>query len=92
VRSAVGAGRARLVRQLLAESLLLATLGSAAGLLVAWWTVRIIVALGPTSIPALSAVTIDARVIAFAIGSRRSSLLPSASFLRGTAREADCST
>jgi putative ABC transport system permease protein len=67
VRSAIGAGRARLVRQLLAESLLLAALGSMAGLLVAWWTVRAIVALAPTTIPSLATVTIDARVIAFAV-------------------------
>ena len=67
VRSAVGAGRARLVRQLLAESLLLATLGSLAGLLVAWWTIRAIVALSPTSIPSLASVSIDGRVIGFAI-------------------------
>lgn len=68
VRSAVGAGRARLVRQLLAESLLLATLGSAAGLVVAWWTVRTIVALSPTTIPSLATVSVDGRVVAFAIG------------------------
>jgi putative ABC transport system permease protein len=68
VRSAVGAGRARLVRQLLAESLLLATLGSVAGLIVAWWTVRLIVTLSPANIPSLSTVAIDGRVIAFAIG------------------------
>lgn len=67
VRSAIGAGRARLVRQLLAESLLLAALGSGAGLVVAWWTVRTIVALGPASIPSLATVTVDARIIAFAI-------------------------
>ena len=66
VRSAVGAGRARLVRQLLAESLLLATLGSVAGLIVAWWTVRAIVALSPANIPSLAHVALDARVLAFA--------------------------
>jgi predicted permease len=68
VRSAVGAGRGRLVRQLLAESLLLATLGSAAGLAVAWWTVRTIVALSPATIPGLESAAIDTRAIAFAIG------------------------
>lgn len=66
VRSAVGAGRARLIRQLLAESLLLATLGSVAGLAVAWWTVRSIVALSPANVPSLAAVAIDTRVLAFA--------------------------
>ncbi|MGH9348674.1 MAG: ABC transporter permease [Vicinamibacterales bacterium] len=68
VRSAVGAGRARLVRQLLAESLLLATLGSVAGIVVAWWTVRLIVTLSPANIPSLANVTIDGRVLAFAAG------------------------
>ncbi len=67
VRSAIGAGRARLVRQLLAESLLLATLGSAAGLVVAWWTVRAITRLSPANIPSLASVSVDGRVIAFAI-------------------------
>jgi putative ABC transport system permease protein len=67
VRSAIGAGRARLVRQRLAESLLLATLGSLAGLLVAWWTVKLIVQLSPVNVPSLSNVSIDARAIVFAI-------------------------
>jgi putative ABC transport system permease protein len=67
VRSAIGAGRGRLVRQLLAESLLLATLGSLAGLVVAWWTVKAIVRLSPAGIPSLTTVAIDSRVIAFAI-------------------------
>jgi putative ABC transport system permease protein len=67
VRSAVGAGRGRLVRQLLAESLLLAALGSIAGLIVAWWTVRLIVTLSPANIPSLATVAIDGRVVAFAV-------------------------
>jgi putative ABC transport system permease protein len=67
VRSAIGAGRARLVRQMLAESLLLAALGSVAGLAVAYWTVRLVVGLSPADIPRLDAVTIDARVLAFAM-------------------------
>ena len=67
VRGAVGAGRARIVRQLLAESLLLATLGSAAGLAVAWWTVRVIAALSPAEIPAIATASIDGRVMLFAV-------------------------
>jgi putative ABC transport system permease protein len=68
VRAAVGAGRARLVRQLLAESLLLAALGSVAGLIVASWMVQAIVTLSPANIPSLSTVAIDGRVVAFAVG------------------------
>lgn len=67
VRAAIGAGRGRLVRQLLAESLLLASLGSVAGLAVAWTTIRAIGVLSPVSIPALASVAIDGRVIAFAV-------------------------
>jgi putative ABC transport system permease protein len=66
VRSAVGAGRARLVRQMLAEGLLLSALGSLAGLFVAWWTVRLIVGLSPAGIPGMAAVAIDGRVMVFA--------------------------
>ena len=68
VRSAVGAARGRLIRQLLAESLLLATLGSIAGLIVAHWTIRFIVVLSPARIPSLAYASIDGRAIAFAIG------------------------
>jgi putative ABC transport system permease protein len=67
VRAAVGAGRGRLIRQFLAESLALGGVGAAAGLLVAWAATRALVALGPASIPRLADVAIDGRVLAFAI-------------------------
>src|SRR5262249_25454083 len=68
VRTAVGAGRGRLIRQFLAESVALGSIGAVAGLLVAWGARRVLVALGPASIPRLNEVSIDFRVLAFAIG------------------------
>ena len=67
VRAALGAGRARLVRQFLAESILLGLLGGAAGLTAAFWCTRVLVALGPASIPRLADVTNDLRVLAFTV-------------------------
>jgi putative ABC transport system permease protein len=67
VRAALGAGRRRLVRQLLAESAVLAALGGAAGLLLAWWAVyllRVVVA-ERLQIPRLEFVGIDGWVLAF---------------------------
>ena len=67
LRSALGARRGRLVRQLLTESLLLAIVGGAAGLVVAYWGVEGLLAIAPESIPRLSDVRLDWRVAAFAI-------------------------
>jgi putative ABC transport system permease protein len=64
---ALGAGRTRIVRQLLTESLLLAMMGGALGLLFAYWLVKALVALGPT-IPRLSEIGIDGRTLAFTFG------------------------
>jgi putative ABC transport system permease protein len=65
VRSALGAGSKRLVRQLLTESLLLAGLGSLGGLFVANFCVRALVALGPPGLPRLHAIGIDPAAFAF---------------------------
>jgi putative ABC transport system permease protein len=67
LRAALGAGRSRLIRQLLTESLLLAVLGAAAGLAVAALGVRVLVALSPESLPRLGAVEVDAAVFAFSL-------------------------
>jgi predicted permease len=67
IRAALGAARGRLVRQLLAESLLLALLGGAAGVLVAWAGVVSLRAVGPGSVPRLAETTVDARILGFAL-------------------------
>ena len=65
IRLAIGAGRFRALRQLLVESLALAFLGGAAGLLLARWMMLLVVRLGPASIPRLDEACIDLRVLAF---------------------------
>jgi putative ABC transport system permease protein len=65
VRLAVGAGRARLVRQLITESLLLAGAGGALGVAVAHLGTRALVRFGPDSIPRLDETMVDGRVLAF---------------------------
>src|SRR5215471_5925862 len=62
VRAALGAGRAQLLRQFLTESLTMAMLGGAAGLLLAYWGVRAMVRFGPAGIPRLATLSLDWRV------------------------------
>jgi putative ABC transport system permease protein len=66
IRAAIGAGRTRLVRQLLTENLLLAILGGMAGGLLAQWGSRALIAAGPRDIPRLAEATFDWRVLLFA--------------------------
>ena len=68
IRASLGAGRARLLRQLLVESVLLATMGGLAGLLVGWWALGLIVRLGEDQVPALESVRLDPWVLAFTAG------------------------
>ena len=68
VRASLGASQARLIRQLLSESALLAVLGGALGLLIASWTLPALIALVPEGmIPRLSEVKVDGPVLAFTL-------------------------
>ena len=66
IRKALGATSSRLIAQLLTESLILAFLGGSAGLLLATWGVRFLLALNPTRLPREQEIGIDLRVFAFA--------------------------
>ncbi|HKQ93853.1 MAG TPA: ABC transporter permease [Blastocatellia bacterium] len=65
IRTALGAGRARIVRQLLTESALLALTGGVAGLLLAKWGTDLLLKLAPQNLPRMSGVSLDGRVLAF---------------------------
>jgi putative ABC transport system permease protein len=67
IRAAMGAGRGRLLGQLLVESVLLSTLGGALGVLLASWGVDLLVQFAPENIPRLAGVTVDRRVLGFAL-------------------------
>ena len=68
VRTAVGAAPDRLVRQLLTESVVLALLGAALGLGLAFVGLRVLLTLDPTSLPPLAPVRLDATVVLFTLG------------------------
>ena len=65
IRTALGASRVRIVRQLLIESLLLAVIGGAAGAVVALWGVDALVRISPVQIPRLNTVHVDGGVLMF---------------------------
>jgi predicted permease len=67
VRSALGASGRHLARQLLVESVLLALLGGAAGVLLAYATVGAVASLAPADVPRIDEVTVDARVLLFTL-------------------------
>jgi putative ABC transport system permease protein len=63
VRTALGAGRSRLVRQLVTESVLLSLLGGIAGLVLASWGMKVLLRLAPPNLPRVSEATIDATAL-----------------------------
>jgi len=65
LRTALGAGRGGLVRQFLAEALVLAAAGAALGLLLAWWALRALVALNPEKLPRLHEIGLGGRAVLF---------------------------
>jgi len=68
IRAALGAGRGRLIRQLLTESVVLAVCGGIAGVLLARWGLDALLALAPTSLPRISEIHLDFGVLLFSLG------------------------
>jgi len=67
IRAAMGARRGRLIQQLLTESVILAAIGSALGLGLAYLGVKLFVVLGPSEIPRIEEIGLDARVVGFSV-------------------------
>src|SRR5262249_49092500 len=67
IRLVLGAGRRRIIRQLLTESLLLALAGGALGLLLALWLIYVLRVMAPASIPRLQEVTVNAQALWFTL-------------------------
>jgi putative ABC transport system permease protein len=67
VRIALGAGRGRVVRQLLTESLLLAAIGGVAGIVLAQWAVSGLLAMAPPALPRMDGVRLDGTVLLFVL-------------------------
>jgi predicted permease len=68
IRAAVGASRARIVRQLVVESATLAVISGAAGVVLAMWATPALIALAPGNVPRLEEAGLDARVLVFTLG------------------------
>jgi predicted permease len=68
IRTAIGAGRTRLVRQVLTENLLVAAIGGTLGLLLGHWALRALILMAPKGIPRLQEVGLDLQVLLFTAG------------------------
>jgi putative ABC transport system permease protein len=68
LRLALGAGRWRIMRQLLIESVVLAVIGGSLGVLIGWWGLQLFVAASPGNIPRLHEVTLDGAALGFTFG------------------------
>ena len=68
IRSAIGASRLRLLRQLIVEQLALATVSAVGGVLIAAWLVRALLAMVPDALPRQIEIGVDGQVLAFALG------------------------
>jgi len=89
-RAALGAGRARLVRQMLVESLMLAGLAGASGVAIAWVASRLLMQLKPSNLPITLEIPMDWRVVLFAVAATLATgvMFGLAPALRGSAVEA----
>jgi putative ABC transport system permease protein len=93
IKGALGAGRWRLIRQLLTESVLVSLAGGAVAVVLALWGTRLLVALKPTNLPRLDEIGVDARVLGFTfvvslLTGLVFGLLPAWTAARGSASEA----
>jgi len=68
IRAALGAGRGRLIRQMLTESVMLSVMGGACGLMLALWGIDLLQTLKPANLPRLAGIAIDGRVLFFTLG------------------------
>lgn len=68
IRTAIGAGRMRLLRQVLTENLLVAAIGGVLGLSLGYWALRALILIAPKGIPRLEEVGLDLRVLLFTAG------------------------
>ncbi|MFC1628581.1 ABC transporter permease [Gemmatimonadota bacterium] len=68
IRSALGSGRARLIRQLLTESVIISVIGGLAGLFLAWGGVRFLLMIRPDAIPRVDSISFDLPIFLYAMG------------------------